>query len=163
MRRAGLASTRRRPVSPALRGTINTWVLAMLQTQVRAFAAALCLSVVVTGASAQAASAPASHSELPLFAVEIKVGPKWDQAKPAQEQAFFKEHSANLRRMRESGVLIMGARYSDKGLVIVAAATVAEVRAQMDQDSSVSAGTFAYEVHPFNVFYSGELKSRSRR
>jgi uncharacterized protein YciI len=117
----------------------------------------------LANAVAQVTSAPATSSEPQLFAVEIKVGPKWDQNKPPQEQEFFKEHSANLRRMRESGVLLVGARYSDKGLVIVAAASISEVRAQMEQDQSIAAGTFVYEVHPFSVFYAGELKSRPRR
>lgn len=137
--------------------------IARLQTQFKAVATALAFSAVATGALAQAASVPGAASELPLFAIEIKVGPKWDPSKPPQEQAFFREHSSNLRRMRETGLLVVGARYSDKGLVIVAAPTAAEVRAQMDQDPSIAAGTFVYEVHPFNVFYSGELKSRPRR
>jgi uncharacterized protein YciI len=121
------------------------------------------LIVTLNFAVAQPASAPVVAADQPLFAVEIKVGPKWDQAKSPQEQAFFKEHSANLRRMREAGILVMGARYSDKGLVVVAAATAADVRAQMEQDPSIAAGTFVFEVHPFNVFYAGELKPRARR
>ncbi len=114
-------------------------------------------------AEAQPASSTAATSEPLLFAVEIRVGPKWDQAKSPQEQAFFKEHSANLRRMREAGVLVMGARYADKGLIVVAATSAADARAQMEQDPSIAAGTFIFEVHPFNVFYAGELKSRARR
>ncbi len=121
-----------------------------------AFAATSC-------ALAQGASAPSGAPEPLLFAVEIKVGPNWDQSKAPQEQAFFREHSANLRRMREAGVLVMGARYSDKGLVVVSAAAAAEVSAQMAQDPSMAAGTFAYEIHPFNVFYPGEIKPRPRR
>lgn len=116
-----------------------------------------------TQAVAQSAGSPSGASELPLFAVEIRTGPGWDRARSPQDQAFFKEHSANLRRMREAGLLVMGARYADKGLVVVAAASVADVKAQMDQDPSIGAGTFAYEIHPFNVFYGGELKSRTRR
>lgn len=98
-----------------------------------------------------------------LFAVEVKVGPKWDHARPPHEQALFREHSAHLRRMREAGVLVVGARYSNIGLVIVSASTAADVRAWMDQDPSMAAGTFSYEVHPFNVFYGGELKTKPRR
>ncbi len=109
-----------------------------------------------------AASAPAA-TELQLFALEIKVGPKWDSTKSPQEQAYFREHSANLRRLRESGSLVVGARYADKGLVVVAAGSSAEARSFMDQDPSIAAGTFTFEVHAFNVFYPGELKSRTRR
>lgn len=74
--------------------------------------------VAVAGATAEVASTPAAASEPQLFAVEIKVGPKWDPAKSPQEQAFFREHSTNLRRLRDAGVLVMDARYADKGLVV---------------------------------------------
>lgn len=151
------------PPDSAPGATVRTRLLAAARTVLQACATALLLGAAGAGASAQPASAPASAAELPLFAVEIKVGPKWDPARPPQDQAFFREHSSNLRRLREAGVLVMGARYADKGLVIVAAATASEVRAQMDLDPSMSAGTFAYEVHPFNVFYGGEVKTRPRR
>ncbi len=91
------------------------------------------------------------------------MGPGWDSSKPPQAQAGFREHSANLRRLREAGVLVMGARYADKGLVVVSAASAAEARAMMDADPSIAAGTFVFEVHPFNVFYAGDVKARSRR
>ena len=122
------------------------------------------VSVLNYGAArAQAASAAAAASEALLFAVEIKVGPKWDASKPPQEQAFFREHSANLRRLRDASQLVVGARYSDKGLIVISAADIASVKALMDQDPSFAAGTFVYEVHPMNVFYAGELKARVRR
>ena len=114
-------------------------------------------------ALAQVASAPAAAAEPLLFAVEIKVGPKWDASKAPQEQAYFREHSANLRRLREGQHLVVGARYSDKGLIVVAAPDASAVKAMMDQDPSFAAGTFVYEVHPMNVFYAGELKARTRR
>ncbi|MEY2689101.1 MAG: hypothetical protein RL375_3299 [Pseudomonadota bacterium] len=136
----------------------------MLTSRYRRPLAAIVLScTLLAGATAQVTGAASTTSELPLFAVEIKVGPRWDHTRPPQEQLFFKEHSANLRRLRDLGLLVMGARYSDKGLVVVAAATMADVRAQMDEDPSMSAGTFVYEVHPLNVFYAGELKTRARR
>lgn len=116
-------------------------------------------------ASAQQPTAPAASApvEQALFAVEIRTGPRWDSAKPPQEQAYFREHSANLRRLREAGALIMGARYSDKGLVVLSAFSAADVKVMMEADPSFAAGTFAYEVHPFNVFYSGNVQARPRR
>ena len=111
-------------------------------------------------ARAQDAQPPASSQ---LFAVEIKVGPKWETAKPAHEQALFREHSANLRRLRDAGSLVMGARYSDKGLVVLSAPSLADAKAMMDQDPSIVAGVFAYEAYPFNVFYPGSVESGKRR
>lgn len=99
-----------------------------------------------------------SESKLKLFAVEIKVGPNWNDSKPPNEQAFFKEHSANLRQLREAGHIVMGARYSDIGLIIFSASSPEEVRAVMEKDPSMSAETFQYQVHAFNVFYPGMVK-----
>ncbi len=117
-------------------------------------------------AASQPASAPApGHpaGELPLFAVEIRTGPRWDASKPPQEQALFREHSVHLRRLREAGQLRVGARYGDKGLLVLAAPSADEARALMAADPSMAAGTFAFELHPMNVFYGGELQPRPRR
>jgi uncharacterized protein YciI len=97
----------------------------------------------------------------PLFAIEVRVGPKWDSSKAPHEQAMFREHSANLKRLRDAGSLIMGARYSNIGLIILAADSEASARAMIDADPSIAAGTFTYAIHPFSVFYSGTVRSPS--
>ena len=107
-------------------------------------------------------TADATEAQLDLFAVEIKVGPNWDSSKAPSEQAFFKEHSANLKRLRDEGHIIMGARYSDIGLIIFSAKSTEEVRVMMEKDPSMKAGTFVYDVYAFNVFYSGLVQSGSR-
>lgn len=114
-------------------------------------------------ARAQSAQTPSSsRAGLPLFAIEIRTGPAWDASKPPQEQVGFKEHSANLRRLRESGSLLLGARYSDKGLIVVAAPSIDAARGMMDADPAMSAGTFVFEVHPFNAFYPGTIPDPRR-
>jgi uncharacterized protein YciI len=112
------------------------------------------------GPTAAAAEARPERAEPRLFAIEITVGPGWDASKPPNAQAFFAEHSANLRRLRESGQLVVGARYSDKGLIVVRATSPEEVHAMMAQDPSIEAGTFRYEVHPFAVFYPGSVEAQ---
>jgi uncharacterized protein YciI len=113
---------------------------------------------------AQSAS-PASGVEANqrLFAVEIRTGPSWDPAKSPGEQAFFREHSAHLKRLRDAGHVVMGARYADKGLVVFTAKASSDVKALMEQDPSMAAGTFVYQIHDFNVFYSGTVQSPPRR
>lgn len=114
------------------------------------------LATCLLATTAQSASVDAdAEAELQLFAVEIKVGPNWDDSKSPYEQAFFQEHSANLKSLREAGHIVMGARYSDIGLVVFSAKSAEDVMAMMSQDPSMSAGTFKYEVHVFNVFYPG--------
>ena len=110
------------------------------------------------GAEPAAAAAPAGL----LFAVEIKTGPAWDAAKPPQDQAHFREHSAHLRRLREQGVLLVGARYADKGLLVLRAASAGDAHAMLKDDPSIQAGVFKYELHEFRVFYSGTLAAPPR-
>lgn len=114
------------------------------------------------GRGAATAESQPAPAELRLFAIEITVGPGWDASKPPNAQAYFAEHSANLRRLREAGQLVMGARYSDKGLIVVRAGSPEEVHAMMAQDPSIGAGTFRYAVHPFAVFYPGTVEGRPR-
>jgi uncharacterized protein YciI len=104
------------------------------------------------------AAAPPRTEALSLFAIEFKTGPNWDPSKPPQEQAHFQAHSANLKRLREAGSLLLGARYSDKGLIVLAARSLEEARQMIEVDPSVEVQTFVFEAHPFNVFYPGNVQ-----
>ena len=111
-------------------------------------------------AAAQEPAPAAGTDTLPLFAVQIRTGAAWDAAKEPQDQTFFREHSANLKGLRDAGHLVLGARYADVGLIIIAAESEAQARGMMDADPSFAAGTFRYEVHPVNVFYPGTVQNR---
>ena len=89
------------------------------------------------------------------FAVEIHVGPGWDDSISPYEQAYFKEHSAHLKELRNAGHIVMGARYSDVGLLVFVAGSADEISVLMDKDPSIQASTFSYEIYPMNVFYPG--------
>jgi len=112
------------------------------------------------GASLPATPPPATR---PLFAVELRTGARWDHARPAQEQAHFREHSANLRRLRDEGHIVLGARYSDKGFLVVAGDSAAAVRELMEADPSIRAQVFAFELHEFRVFYPGCVSAPPRQ
>jgi uncharacterized protein YciI len=124
-------------------------------------AALACTIGFVTAGAAGAQSQPPAGPR--VYAVEIKVGPAWDSSKKPHEQSHFREHSANLKRLRDQGSLVLGARYSDKGLVILQAMSEQEAHAMMQQDPSVQGKVFVYEVHEFNVFYSGSVQTRPAR
>lgn len=94
------------------------------------------------------------------YAVEIRIGPNWDTAVSPYEQAYFSEHSAYLKELRSAGHIVVGARYSDVGLLVFSAHSAEEISALMDKDPSVQAGTFSYEIYPMNVFYSGFLGNK---
>lgn len=93
-----------------------------------------------------------------LYAVTITTGPGWDGQKAPNEQKFFKEHSANLARMRAESTLVLGGRYAEKGLLLMRAPDEAAVRAQLAQDPSITAGTFQALIEEFRPFYHGNTK-----
>jgi hypothetical protein len=141
---------------PAIGGGVQKFLKLILTS------GALVVGFLALSTTAQSAPDPSSESALGLFAAEIKVGPNWDASKPPNEQEFFKEHSINLKRLRDAGHVVMGARYSDIGLIVFSARSAEEVRAFMSEDPSMEAGTFMYEVHVFNVFYPGMVQSKSK-
>ena len=109
------------------------------------------------------APAQGSAPDAPLFAVEFRTGPGWDPAKSAAEQAHFREHSANLARLRKEGRVVVGARYSDKGFIVMSGSTADDVRALLDADPAVQQRVFDVEVNEFFVFYAGCVSAASRR
>lgn len=108
-------------------------------------------------ASAPGPAASAAASALRLFAVEIRTGPQWNSALPPNQQPLMREHSANLRKLREEGRIRIGARYGEVGLIVVEAATIDEARAWMDADPAMRAGIFRYDIHPLGVIFPGTL------
>jgi uncharacterized protein YciI len=127
--------------------------MASSSTVKTAIAASIAAAVLLTALMAAQTPPPAPLS--PLYAAVFKTGAKWDAAKAPNEQPFFREHSANLAKLRAAGAIVMGARYADIGLVVVTAATEAEARRLFDADPSIAAGTFTLDVHRFSVFYPG--------
>ena len=105
-----------------------------------------------------AATTPVATVTGGTFAVVFSTGPKWDKSKAPNLQEGFAEHSANLRKLRESGVLHAGARYGEVGLMIVRAENVDAATALFATDPTIAAGVFRIEVTPFFTVYNGELK-----
>jgi uncharacterized protein YciI len=136
-----------------------------MKTGSRRFIASLIGWALFGAAQAQPASAPvpapaaasAAAPALRLFAVEIRTGARWNSALPPNQQPLMREHSANLRKLREEGRIRVGARYGEVGLIVLEAATIDEARAWMDADPAMRAGTFRYEIHPLGVIFPGTL------
>lgn len=125
-------------------------------TLLRISALLLGLAASLTSVVAQVPASPTpATAPAPLYAAVFKTGPRWDPGKPPNEQTFFREHSANLAKLRAAGTIVMGARYADVGLVIVSASNETDARKLFEADPSISAGTFALDVHRFSVFYPG--------
>jgi len=90
-----------------------------------------------------------------LFIAIFSLGPVWKTDKPAHEQAYFKEHSENLKKLRSGEKILLGARYADKGMIILSAADEKEARAMLENDPMVVNKVFNLELYPFSPFYKG--------
>ena len=94
-----------------------------------------------------------------LFIVTFSTGPAWAAGKPPAEQPMFREHGANLQRLRRDGRIALGARYADKGMVVARFPDEAAARQEIAADPGVKAGTFTYELAELRPFFEGCLES----
>jgi uncharacterized protein YciI len=109
-------------------------------------------------ASAQLTS---NHTDS-LFIVTYTTGPAWDATKPTTEQSFFKEHSANLGKWRKEGVIKMGARYADKGMIVIRAASLEAAKVLINSDEGVANKLFGADIQRLSVFYDGCIERKSK-
>jgi len=110
-------------------------------------------AVARTATAGEDAAPPAPRS--PLFIVHFFPGPAWEAEKPFPGQVGASEHSANLKRLRDAGSILVGARYEDRGMIVLKAASEEEARAEIARDPMVAAGTFAMTIASFHPFFPG--------
>lgn len=112
-----------------------------------------------TGSGPAAADAAASAAAVPGrdFLVVFSLGPQWLAGKPPGEQPSFREHGQNLKRLRDAGRIVLGARYADKGMIVLRAESEAAARAELEADPGVRAGIFTFDLNELRVFYDGYL------
>ena len=119
------------------------------------------LLIVLLGAScvmSQSVVPPPQAPAKQYFIAIFSRGPAWDDAKPANEQVGFEEHSDNLRRLRAENKISIGGRYSDKGMVIVEAQNEVEARSLFASDVMVEKKTFVLDLNQFRPFYKGAIE-----
>ena len=88
-----------------------------------------------------------------LFIVHFETGPNWDKSARPEEQTQFREHSANLNRLRGEVAILFGARYGDLGVIILKAASLEEANSTIEADPGVRSGIFNFRVESLSVFY----------
>ena len=89
------------------------------------------------------------------FILIYSLGESWDPSKSPSEQLYFADHSAHLRDLRIKERITIGARYSDKGMVILKAKNETEAREIAETDVSVKKKLFNVEIFILNAFYKG--------
>ena len=89
------------------------------------------------------------------FVALYTVGSLWDMDKEPTDQAYFMEHSAFLSKLRKEKTIVMGARYSDTGMIVLEATDLEAAKNILFEDVALQNELFNVEVHPFNIFYKG--------
>lgn len=117
----------------------------MIQTAIRWLA----VLALVLAAGITAAQTPPSS----LFVVHFETGPGWDKSLAPPDQPSFREHSANLNRLRKEGTIVFGARYGDLGMIFLKAETLDAAKALIEADPGVQSRIFSYRIAPLRVFY----------
>jgi hypothetical protein len=90
-----------------------------------------------------------------LFIVTYTTGPGWDQTKSPSDQPFFKEHSGFMSKLRKEGITKFGARYADKGIIVISATSVEKAKEIIFGDEAIENKLFFADVQKLNVFYEG--------
>jgi uncharacterized protein YciI len=110
----------------------------------------LSLAVLVIASLARAQEAP-SH-----FLIEYELASGVDATHLSEAQmALFQQHGAQLKKLRDEGVVIVGGHTENmehlRGLVIVKARDVAAARALAAEDPAVKAGLMRTSLEPFTL------------
>jgi hypothetical protein len=111
-------------------------------------------SFALTQSSATQQTTPTKQYFIAIFSR----GPEWVADKQANEQVGFKEHSANLQRLRAEKRIPIGGRYADKGMLIVEAKDEVDARSLFAGDAMLEKKTFTLELHHFRPFYKGTIE-----
>lgn len=89
------------------------------------------------------------------FIALYTLGESWDTEKQPSEQIYFKEHSGFLSKLRKEKQIILGARYSDTGMIVLKANNLEAAETILHQDIALQKKLFNVVVYPFNTFYKG--------
>ncbi len=90
-----------------------------------------------------------------LFAVRFTTGPAWDATKAPKDQAGLSEHNANIGRMRREGILVLGARFGEMGLMVLRVPDEPAARAQFAADPTIAGGVFKAQFDVYAPFAHG--------
>lgn len=98
-------------------------------------------------------SAADEFKPLQQFIVHLETGEKWDSSLQPAEQTQFKEHTANMNRLRKQGTILFGARYGEFGLLILEGESLSSAIEILEADPGVMAGIFKFRIEPISIFY----------
>lgn len=90
-----------------------------------------------------------------LYIVTYTTGSLWDKTKSPGEQQYFKEHSAFMGKIRKDGITKFGARYADKGIIVISASSLKAAQEIILSDNAITNKLFDADIQKLNVFFDG--------
>ncbi len=90
-----------------------------------------------------------------LYIVTYTTGSLWDKTKSPVEQQYFKEHSAFMGKIRKDGITKFGARYADKGIIVISASSLKAAQEIILSDNAITNKLFDADIQKLNVFFDG--------
>jgi uncharacterized protein YciI len=83
----------------------------------------------------------------------LRRGPNWSPAVTAETQRIQEGHLANIRKMADTGKLIVAGPFSDdgdlRGVFIFQNTSMEEAKTMVELDPAVRAGRLVVELHPW--------------
>lgn len=113
--------------------------------------AGIILAMTLTAPSL-AASAQVPDS---VYIVTYTTGKAWNNAIKAHEQPYFKEHSTYLSNLRKNGVIQLGVRDREHGILFIYATDLKHAKELIESDVAIVNQLFSVVVEKANVFYPG--------
>lgn len=100
-----------------------------------------------------AAAGPEEYEMATYQVAFLMKGPAWSAAESPERAKLQEAHMAHIRKMAESGKLILAGPFADdgdlRGLFIFRTDSLEEAKALAEQDPSVRAGRLRIEWHPW--------------
>ena len=116
----------------------------------------LLLAILLMGATPSPASPPADpvpEGMTTYYLGILKRGPSWTPARTPEIEALQEAHLANIRRLAETGDLILAGPFTDdgemRGLFLFQVDSLEKAKALCDTDPMVKAGRLVVELHPW--------------
>lgn len=99
-------------------------------------------------------AAPAQEYEMTRYVFGLlKKGPNWGTGSKEEGAKIQEGHMANIRKMAESGKLIVAGPLMDngdiRGIFIFKANAPEDVREMAEQDPAIKSGRLVLELHPW--------------
>lgn len=112
-----------------------------------------CILSSLCGALPLAAAGPEEYEMATYQVAFLMKGPAWSAEETPERVRLQEAHMAHIRKMAESGKLILAGPFADdgdlRGLFIFRTDSPAEAKALAEQDPSVRAGRLRLEWHPW--------------